>query len=526
MHRFSIHFTAEEPLVITDGTSEGMTHRALSYVPGTMLLGALAGLWKRRHGGQSDGNPEFDSLFVQGRVFWGHAVPVCGGRHCLPVPKCWQYVTSGGRLPLFTSAPGDTHAEIDNMLYGERPDDGRKRKPLPEGFFDTLSNCAPDVRRVHARHVALDPVSRRAQTGILFGFESIAAGTELISEILCAPEYIQALRTLLPKGLVIHVGHARSAGYGALRVGNVTEAETQASQTVAAGEHTLYFESDYFPKQSWKLPEEALAGELEKSLGGKVDIKQRFARSVRLEGFNSLWRLPRTTRTGIARGSVITFSCSEDGTLPSILGGFAFEGYGRVKCDPPFLRKDQKNIEPNPAGASPVKKAGSAGSVLTPLLRVWRSRTFERLAEKQAMDAVWGDITVWDAFFIKLGKSGPSQSQRGSLRRMVTNEDPDLWQKEFGDLLALQSGIQWKHTILPTPFGQGRETLADIMLKFLDREYMDKFLADKGVWNLPDAVGGKPDSAEEKSFRVQRHRRFLLELLGRWVREFRSGGND
>ena len=46
MKVIKLKLEALQPLVITDGTTEGQTHRTLEYIPGNMLLGALAGAWK------------------------------------------------------------------------------------------------------------------------------------------------------------------------------------------------------------------------------------------------------------------------------------------------------------------------------------------------------------------------------------------------------------------------------------------------------------------------------------------------
>lgn len=53
-----------QPLVITDGTTEGQTHKTLEYIPGNMLLGALASAWKRNNPNVTpDDSDEFNNLF-------------------------------------------------------------------------------------------------------------------------------------------------------------------------------------------------------------------------------------------------------------------------------------------------------------------------------------------------------------------------------------------------------------------------------------------------------------------------------
>lgn len=47
MKVYKIYVKALEPLVITDGTSEGMSHCSLNYIPGNKILGAMVEKWKK-----------------------------------------------------------------------------------------------------------------------------------------------------------------------------------------------------------------------------------------------------------------------------------------------------------------------------------------------------------------------------------------------------------------------------------------------------------------------------------------------
>ena len=79
MHTFLIRLRAEEPLVITSGSSESMAHETLGHIPGNMLLGAFAAAWKRTHRNSApDSSPAFRRLFLDGSVSWGMASPLCG----------------------------------------------------------------------------------------------------------------------------------------------------------------------------------------------------------------------------------------------------------------------------------------------------------------------------------------------------------------------------------------------------------------------------------------------------------------
>lgn len=72
MKTIKLHLKAEEPLVITDGSSEGMSHETLNYIPGSMLLGAFASIWVKNNANiNPDESSEFNDLFLNGKVKWG-----------------------------------------------------------------------------------------------------------------------------------------------------------------------------------------------------------------------------------------------------------------------------------------------------------------------------------------------------------------------------------------------------------------------------------------------------------------------
>lgn len=64
MKVIKLKLEALQPLVITDGTTEGQTHKTLEYIPGNMLLGALANVWKRNNPNVApDDSEEFKTSF-------------------------------------------------------------------------------------------------------------------------------------------------------------------------------------------------------------------------------------------------------------------------------------------------------------------------------------------------------------------------------------------------------------------------------------------------------------------------------
>lgn len=544
MKQIKAQFIAAEALIITDGSSEGMVHKCLGYVPGNMLLGAMAARWLATHPQGADTTPEFADLFLNGTVCWGHATPACDGRPCLPVPPCLIHAKEYGGLPLYGSDSSEREPMVFNSLR-EPPQDAVPRnedeekwkhvrekhlkcKRLTAEFLDAQSCNVPSLQRQFAMHVSLDPAARRAAEHLLFGYEALMQGTRLCATITC-PEALADKVVALLQGGTLHVGHARSAGYGALRLlGKPEILAGNKDIRVAAGEHVLYLESSYFPAQSWLAPLQGLQAELTAALGPvTIDPRGIYARTRRLESFHGLWRLPRGTRTGFAGGSVLRFACEKSGTLPPALGGWQQEGYGRVRIDPDFLQP--LRIKPQNTFRDEAAKAPAPTATASPLLRIWRQRSLTRLAQEQGTDAVWTG-NIWDGFFQDVSRaSRPSQSQRGNIRQMLTSVLPGKWAGDFEEMLEKQPGRQWKNTAARDPFKpRQRSYLSDIMLALFDQREVDEQLQKvlPAVWKQPELPGGALTEEEEQNFRALRHQRLLLEILRRWEKQVRAKKED
>ena len=523
MQLFHAYFTAIEPIVISDGSSEGMKHSSLSYIPGSMLLGAFANLWKNTHNGKSDGEVEFDAMFTNGEILWGHAIPTCEDRPCLPVPLSWNYVKNKGRLPVFASKLSH-HPVIINQLRADedmsvKDSQADKRKKLPQGFVDIDTFCTPKINFQRSTHIALNSNKRMAKEGQLYSYQAISKGASFCSRIFCTKGQALALKKLLQKDLTIYVGHARSAGYGALQLTNLKEIASKDNASLNHGEHSIFLTSDYYATCSWKNPLDALKDDISKFIKDISWIdKKTFCQYTRLESFNGLWLLPRPTRHGISSGSVLTFTCSKASNIPITMGAWTQEGYGRFLVDPPLLK--DMYIEPKVSSFN-HKIASSIESEQTWMfMPIWRNRSLERIAKNQAF-CVWHNSAPWKEIFKWLKDGKLSQSQRGNIRNMLATLSPKAWIDTFSQMLYKTPGLQWKNTKTYCPFRKRREHLDSIMLKLLDEEICSKMLSEAfpNEWLTPNILGSKLSNKEEKLFNSMRHKRFLLEFLKRWEKE-------
>ncbi|MBQ7607140.1 MAG: hypothetical protein IJU76_04135 [Desulfovibrionaceae bacterium] len=518
MKAIRVFFRALEPLILSNGTTEGMAHKCLDHIPGNMLLGACAERWKQINPGiYPDDNPEFRAIFLEGGVLFGHALPDCGGHPACPTPLCLIYVKQEGKLPTLESDVVKHPQVFNTLIPREEKKDQKKTKRLSQPFLDPISCHVPDIPHIHAMHVAIDREKRQAKDRMLFGYEAVSAGASFCTTIVFHDPLEATVHALFDPAQPIRIGHSRSAGYGTAEITSVQEATIAPSIPVTPGTHCLFFESAFFPEHSWESPRDGLLAILRRHLGNVLlDQKRVSSKSIRMEGFNSIWRLPRQTRFGFAEGSVFVFTAEEGGSLPPVLGKWQNEGYGRIVLDMPLLQK--ATITPEQKGCRRTQDKTGADVPQSQMLSVWRSRAATRKAKEEALALVW-QAPLFDGFIESVKtENRPSLNQRGNLRNLVTNKPAKEWIRHFSDTLDKQPGRQWKTVRAKDPFTGQRGNLDDIMLKLLTPEEIPHLIQTN---TLPLLPGGPLTGKEKDQFLAELHRRLLLELLRRWEKATR-----
>lgn len=529
MKKLRLTLTAREPLAITSGSAESMAHECLGYVPGNMILGALASCWIRLHpDALPDDDPAFRRLFLDGDVSYGHALPVCEGQSSVPVPLSYMRPKNHPSLPregedmagqkfMVFNMLAITHKEnadeenILDILWKDRHPDSEKRpklKKMPETFLHPGTLHLVNEKKVWNMHVALAR-QRSAVNEQLFGYSALAAGTRLQSQIICKDQAAKDLEDLLARLANISVGHARSAGYGLADIAWQWE-------KIAAGEsrkecgHTLFLLSQYLPFPSWENPLDNFRQSLERKFGQKPEIERQHVNFQEIQGYNSLWKRPRDSRQAMRMGSVIRVKFSQPVALPSAfdMGAGQPEGYGRILVDPEFLKKDLPDIGQTCVRATPQKGIPQGDD---PILRLLRQRALERLREELVRQ--WLHAPEWEKFLESAPVKRPTASQRNSLR----DADKDRFEK----MLEKTPGAQWKNAVAYSPFRNGKDHLDQIMLKLLD---LNEFIKMHAVdLRLPDDLPGTPSPNEIGAFAIAAHKLFVRQLVALWNKKANSG---
>ena len=447
--------TAEEPLVITDGSAESIGHQTLEYIPGSMLLGAFAFAWRAQHpNDHPDSNEEFCSFFLSNAASWGHAYPTYGDKPCVPIPLCFQKVKNfNGLLAadddidpktgcVINLLPLEQDSQLDEILrQSGRQVDAIKLKKLGRGFMSADCLRTPLLYQHWNMHVAIAS-NRKAADRQLFGFSSLAPQSEFCSVILCSSEEIQQQLLHFLKAIPsICVGHARSAGYGKLRLTNIEATSLAQDFTPSPDQATFFLLSDYIPARSWEQPLQSLMHELESALGCTIAPSEKtklFCDYSVLASFNNMWSLPRRSVTTLVKGSV--FSLNFEGTvqLPQYicLGSRQNEGYGRIWINPGFINEDI--VVEAKSTACPSSRPSANRQDDTPaeqnILHAIRHRALLRQAQEAAIAFV---ATPQIKSFLEsvFKEQQPSYSQLGNMRQLISSKPHTFWKNAFEHVL-------------------------------------------------------------------------------------------
>ena len=515
MKKIKVFIKADSPLVITLGATTGMNHETLHYIPGAMLLGTFANLWRNNFfeaNGFADADPRFQNLFLNGKVQWGNALPEDSKSNIsVPIPLCFMKLKGHGGLAkegknseafvynnLAISAEGDFDFNLLKKKYEEKFkaqfEQNNKHTPKPKklslGFMtNELEPHQVDVKENWSVHVALD-TKRSAVDEKLFGYSSIVAGSRFVSEIYYEDCAKKDLLDLLKKCQfsAIHVGSSKSAGYGFASYSiddkeeSVLTTPTTLRKKDGATVISAHLISDYVARRSFETFKESIEKEFKEKLQvEKVELitDETFSSNGINSGFNGVWKLSRTARETLTLGSVITLKITgpfDSKDLPETIGGLKQEGLGRLIYDPCYLVKQSgSSLDPyvyvkneDDVKTEELKKPAPKNQELisanedSPMIKMLRQRAILRLVKENSQKIIYSE--VFENFLADLKKKckkEPSANQRGNLRVLFTYKNENYWLDEFFDKLGKTPGKQWLNTYARSPI----EGVANIRIK-------------------------------------------------------------
>jgi len=361
--RLGLRLRCLTPLVVPWRTVGNVVESA-DHVPGTLLLGPVSRALQRASGldlRPGIGSGEFQML---------NATPEVVGQRGLPVPFALFHGKLAGGLErgrgvinrLVEPEPEGERDPLKGYRAGWVAEPAAEQQPLALPHFATIP------LGLHTHNSVQDDVQRPTeQTGGVYSYQALPAGTVLCGELRLSASLASTLRQALPSWWQhlpkeLRLGRSKKDDYGQVEL-SVMDLEPQEVPAGGAGAGvsgattlTVWLLSDLLLRDSRLRPTarpEQLAEQLAAAHGGGLVLQPRrspgllgqVALQRRRDSWHEGWGLPRPSLGGLAGGSCFVFEVTagklDAARLAALeaagLGERRAEGYGQVRLQPTWL---------------------------------------------------------------------------------------------------------------------------------------------------------------------------------------------
>ncbi|MCL4253371.1 MAG: hypothetical protein KJ043_06295 [Anaerolineae bacterium] len=320
--------TLHEPTILTQ--IDGDPNSAVSYdfIPGSVLRGMVIGMYMRKNGDLKLADATVNRLFFSNNTRFLNAYPIINDQRALPVPNTWKQL----KYP----ENDQEKYEIRDEAF-EHKDDHKKRGGLNGFAFQNGSvhiHAPQRVLNVHTQR------TRRNDKPEVYRYDALAPGQTFEAIIYCQDEDVDLLTPLLDNKHT-HIGGARSAGYGKVRIqviemrdGWIPEATPQPDSFMVI---TLLSDMILRDENGHYSPTLSAFGYTLRD----VDMQFTFninhvIQTTLIGGFNRKWGLPLPQTPALKRGSVIVLN-NVEGNINDLnqliingIGERRNEGFGQI----------------------------------------------------------------------------------------------------------------------------------------------------------------------------------------------------
>lgn len=359
-----IHYTItnEEPLMISidsDNVSE-------TYIPGRMILGALATNYLHTPGAQAE-DTAFRALFLDGSTtqFLNAYITDGEGARCIPVPGYIRRLKKSKKLVNYEKvqdAPNDKTPNITSdrvTAYGVM--DGNQPKALA-GKYCTIREDHKIRIKETERQLTYHHRHRHGDEEVqLYSHLEVTEGQNFAGVIRTTAAYQELVISLLEQGL--QIGKSRSAQYGkcvvtvqqaAAVTPNVFHAHTGEEILVSLSAPAVIAKDgcevlDYqgvYDQIARDLHIDGKVGPSRRDPDGKNPFGMIDTRLI--YGYQSVWNLRRTPVAAISESSVLVYHMEADAEIDcsQLIGERNLEGYGEIHVehmtDMPYALEEDK----------------------------------------------------------------------------------------------------------------------------------------------------------------------------------------
>jgi CRISPR-associated protein Csx10 len=332
-----------EPLLVAQlGSGDENSAQSLDYIPGGVLRNALAARYiASKQIVDAANDPTCRTLFFDDkvRVLNSYRADHLGARS-LPTPLSWiaEKEALGNWRP--DDKPGDRltfyDAAVDETVVQEMRDIKTLEKAgrfcrLGEDEVELVGSARQvnvHIQRQHKRELKTKGESQ------VFVYDALAAGEIFCGAILAQDDAaLETFRQMLMNAPEFNIGGSRSAGYGRIRISDVTHntdwRETHENEN-GKGEIVIVLLSDAIVRDA--------NGQFTDDIGSVIGVTPTrcFRKINKVGGFNRKWGLPLPQAHAIQAGSVFVYAggAVEQARLESFvaegIGEHRQDGFGRI----------------------------------------------------------------------------------------------------------------------------------------------------------------------------------------------------
>ncbi|MGB3266169.1 MAG: CRISPR-associated protein Csx10 [Microcoleus sp.] len=513
MKTITLTLKSQQPILATSFQGDPNSDVSYSYIPGSMIRGAIVGRYMRQHHlSELDlTNEKVKRLFFDANTtrylnayFLSYEKQP---QRTLPLPLCW-FKDKGEELT------DDSSITVYDFSI-DRGDDPETPKSVGEYFWTKERGVVKlynEKRRINIHNFRDRQKGRSTDNqGEIFRYDALDAGQKFQSVILCEDEDVITIQMLLVTEPNIWLGGSQSAGYGHTKIIDLKildnwneigipaeDRENGESLSITLLSDTLLRNECGQPVADPMLIKQAVEEVLNISLPEPSNI---FAGSTLIGGFNRKWGLPLPQVPAFTAGTAIVFKGVEinESQIQQLeaqgIGEKREDGFGRIAVN--WLQDEKFTVslaKPSSSSTS-LKKEGS---------RFLAEQMAQRLLEQKLEQYLQKEV---EPLSLQEGISNSQLSRLQSVARQglsngdfslvisLLNNLPSKAKNQFertkiGDKSFRQQLDEWLSN--PTDWINGIEVrIADIERKFDDDRAREDKLAEKYTLRLIMAVAKK-----------------------------------
>ncbi|NGZ74058.1 RAMP superfamily CRISPR-associated protein [Saccharibacillus alkalitolerans] len=312
----------EQPVLIPG--NGGLYHSSASSIPGSVLLGALAGTFIRQKGlgAQAHTDPDFARIFLRGGVKFGYALPVSRDQVFAPCPANWQRVKNEDQV---YDVPGA--GELEDQEGGQLELRSLSYYVYLQSNMLYKYELEKEVRMHHSRpqdrnYAHPKGPDRGVNEGQFFQYTSLSEG-QLFEGTLrgSSDDLNQLLGCLGAENNQLRLGRSRTAEYGKVRFERMESASPVLYESPASVQSArqiticLYTPMVLVDRNGRaEANPDLLIEQLSEALGSQVQLGESRLKFGVLAGYNAQWRMPKPQTPVLEAGTTIVLQL-EKGTF-------------------------------------------------------------------------------------------------------------------------------------------------------------------------------------------------------------------